>query len=277
MDSAPTSAGRTFVMMVIRGDSANLISMGAIDFGIIVDASVVMVENIHRHLCEPNPFRDDIRRTTIRAAQEVSKPIFFSSAIIVAAFLPLFTMTGVEGKVFGPMALTYGFALTGALLLALTFSPVMASLVLKPQADDHETFVVRGIRGVYSRLLRGAIGRPVMTVSLAALALAGTLSTLPFIGGEFMPKLEEGNLWVRSMMPNTVSFSYASQLADQMRLVFKKNPEVTHLLSQLGRPDDGTDPRSYFNSEFFVNLNPREDWPPGGTKPGFVKKMKENW
>jgi len=272
--SIPLSLLFTFIVMVLRGDSANLISMGAIDFGIIVDASVVMVENIHRHLCEPNPFRDDIRRTTVRAAQEVSKPIFFSSAIIVAAFLPLFTMTGVEGKVFGPMALTYGFALTGALLLALTFSPVMASLVLKPQADDHETFVVRGIRRVYSRLLRGAIGRPVMTVSLAALALAGTLSTLPFIGGEFMPKLEEGNLWVRSMMPNTVSFSYASQLADQMRLVFKKYPEVTDVVSQLGRPDDGTDPTSYFNCEFFVNLKPREDWRPGVTKASLVQEIE---
>src|SRR2546426_10585471 len=183
-------------------------------------------------------------------------------------------MTGVEGKVFGPMALTYGFALTGTLLLALTFSPVMASLVLKPQADDHETFVVRGIRRVYSRLLRVALARPLTTVLLAVFALAGTLSTLPFIGGEFMPKLEEGNLWVRSMMPNTVSFSYASQLADQMRLVFKKYPEVTDVVSQLGRPDDGTDPTSYFNCEFFVNLKPREDWRPGVTKASLVQEIE---
>src|SRR5206468_11471812 len=117
------------------------------------------------------------------AAQEVTKPIFFSSAIIVAAFLPLFTMTGVEGKVFGPMALTYGFALTGALLLALTFSPVMASIVLKPQSEEHETFVVRGIRRVYSRFLAGALSRPWTTVMIAVIALTITLSTLPFIGG----------------------------------------------------------------------------------------------
>src|SRR5262249_28431926 len=148
-----------------------------IDFGIIVDASVVMVENIYRHLTEPNPYRESINRTTVIAAQEVSKPIFFSSAIIVAAFIPLFTMTGVEGKVFGPMALTYGFALTGALLLALTFSPVMAALVLKPDSKEHETFVVRGIRFVYSRLLQGALARPVMTVALAVTALAATLVT----------------------------------------------------------------------------------------------------
>ena len=272
--SIPLSLLFTFIVMVIRGDSANLISMGAIDFGIIVDASVVMVENIYRHLSEPNPYRHNIRRTTVLAAQEVSKPIFFSSAIIVAAFIPLFTMTGVEGKVFGPMALTYGFALTGALLLALTFSPVMASLVLKPQTEEHETFVIRVIRRVYSQLLRGAVTRPVMTVLLALVALGATLSTLPFVGGEFMPKLEEGNLWVRAMMPNTVSFSYASQLADQMRLIFKKHSEVLDVVSQLGRPDDGTDPTSYFNCEFFVNLKPQEQWRPGLTKPDLIREIE---
>ena len=272
--SIPLSLLFTFVMMVIRGESANLISMGAIDFGIIVDASVVMVENIYRHLSEPNPYRHNVRRTTVLAAQEVTKPIFFSSAIIVAAFLPLFTMTGVEGKVFGPMALTYGFALTGALLLALTFSPVMASIVLKPQSEEHETFVVRGIRRVYSRFLAGALSRPWTTVMIAVIALTITLSTLPFIGGEFMPKLEEGNLWVRAMMPNTVSFSYARQLADQMRLTFKKYPEVTDVVSQLGRPEDGTDPTSYFNCEFFVNLKPREYWRAGVDKPELVRQIE---
>src|SRR5881396_2414294 len=272
--SIPLSLLFTFIMMVLRGDSANLISMGAIDFGIIVDASVVMVENIYRHLCEPGPYRHNVRRTTVLAAQEVSKPIFFSSAIIVAAFIPLFTMTGIEGKVFGPMALTYGFALTGALLLALTFSPVMASLVLKPDSQEHETFVVRGIRRVYSKLLRGAMAKPTRTVMLAVVALAITLFTSPYIGGEFMPKLEEGNLWVRAMMPNTVSFSYARQLADQMRLTFKKYPEVTDVVSQLGRPEDGTDPTSYFNCEFFVNLKPREYWRAGVDKPELVRQIE---
>src|SRR6266568_3241709 len=157
--SIPLSLLFTFIVMVLRGESANLISMGAIDFGIIVDASVIMVENICRHVAELGASRQQpqrVRTLAVKlAAQEVSRPIFFSSAIIVAAFLPLFTMTGVEGKVFGPMALTYGYALTGALLLALTFSPVMASIVLKPQSEEHETFVVRGIRRVYSRFLAG--------------------------------------------------------------------------------------------------------------------------
>src|SRR2546426_404257 len=276
--SIPLSLLFTFIVLVLRGDSANLISMGAIDFGIIVDASVVMVENIYRHLAELGPSRQHAGQLKILAvqlaAQEVSKPIFFSSAIIVAASLPLFTMTGVEGKVFGPMALTYGFALTGALLLALTFSPVMASIVLKPQSEEHETFVVRGIRRVYSRFLAGALSRPWTTVMIAVIALTITLSTLPFIGGEFMPKLEEGNLWVRAMMPNTVSFSYARQLADQMRLTFKKYPEVTDVVSQLGRPEDGTDPTSYFNCEFFVNLKPREYWRAGVDKPELVRQIE---
>ncbi len=272
--SIPLSLLFTFILMVIRGDSANLISMGAIDFGIIVDSSVVMVENIYRHLSEPSPYRYNVRRTTVLAAQEVGAPIFFSSAIIVAAFLPLFTMKGVEGKVFGPMALTYGLALTGALVLALTFSPVMASLVLKPQEGEHETLVVRGIRRAYSRLLRGSLARPGVTIALAVLVLGAALAALPFVGGEFMPKLEEGNLWVRATMPNTISFSYAGELTDRMRDIFKRYPEVTSVVSQLGRPDDGTDPTSYFNCEFFVNLKPREEWPQGVTKPELVRQME---
>src|SRR5262249_11685684 len=240
--SIPLSLLFTFIMMVIRGDSANLISMGAFDFGIIVDASGVMVENIYRHLSKAGPYRYNLRRTTTLAAQEVGKPIFFSSAIIVAAFLPLFTMKGVEGKVFGPMAVTYGFALTGALLLALTFSPVMSSLLLKPRSGKHETILVRWINRLYGPLLRTALARPILTVALAVIAMAGTLALLPFMGGEFMPKLEEGNLWARASMPNTISFTYANQLADQMRAIMKRYPEVITVVSQLGRPVDGTDP-----------------------------------
>src|SRR5262249_11934851 len=220
-------------------------------------------ENIFRHLCDSSQHRNNIQRTTVDAACEVTTPIFFSTAIIVIAFLPLFTMTGVEGKVFGPMALTYGFALTGALLLSLTFAPVMASLLLKPRTQNHETVLVRGIRRVYSRLLRSVLTHPGWTVGLATLVLAATLASLPFLGGEFMPKLEEGNIWVRASLPNTISFSYASQLADQMRAIIRKSPQVTSVVSQLGRPDDGTETTSFFNCEFLVALKPREEWPRG--------------
>ena len=273
--SIPLSLLFTFVLMVLRGDSANLISMGAIDFGIIVDASVIMVENCFRHISDSGSFLLNRGRTTLQAAKEVGAPIFFSSAIIVAAFLPLFTMKGVEGKVFGPMALTYGFALTGALLLALTFSPVMASLLLKPQAGHGETFLVRWINRAYAPLLRAALGRPIVTVAVAALSLTGMLALLPFLGGEFMPKLEEGNLWVRATMPNTISLDYANQLADRMRAVFRNYPEVTTVVSQLGRPDDGTEATSYFNCEFFINLKPREEWPAGMTKQELVRRLDE--
>ena len=275
----PLSLLFTFILMVLRGESANLISMGAIDFGIIVDASVVMVENICRHFAELGTAHGTIPHRKVlavqMAAQEVSRPIFFSSAIIVAAFLPLFTMTGVEGKVFGPMALTYGFALTGALLLALTLSPVLASLLLKARHDEKDTLLVRLIRWLYSPLLRGALTHPLITVIIALLALAATLTALPFIGGEFMPKLEEGNLWVRATMPNTISYSYATQLINQMRRVFTHYPEVVDVVSQLGRPEDGTEATGYFNGEFFVNLKPHEAWRPGLTKSALVRRIED--
>ncbi|MBO0724632.1 MAG: efflux RND transporter permease subunit [Blastocatellia bacterium] len=273
--SIPLSLLFTFIVMVIRGDSANLISMGAIDFGIIVDASVVMVENIYRHLTERTyPYHDDVLMTTMHAAREVIKPIFFSTAIIVAAFIPLFTMTGVEGKVFGPMAITYGLALTGALLLAITFSPVAASLLLKPENEERETFLVRWTRHGYAPLIRACLSRPALTALLAAGVLIGALAMLPMLGGEFMPKLEEGNLWVRASMPNTISYTEASDLSDKMRHIFKQHPEVITVITQLGRPEDGTDPTGYFNCEFFVPLKPFEEWQKGRTKLDLIGDLE---
>ncbi len=276
--SIPLSLLLTFILMVMRGDSANLISMGAIDFGIIVDASVVMIENIVRHLSEESPSSSNHIRTTSIAAKEVVRPIIFSTAIIIAAFLPLFTMTGVEGKVFGPMAMTYGLALGGALLLALTFSPVMATLVLKPRSSAHgahDTFIVRWIRRAYTFTLRMTLAAPGITLGVAVALLLVVALMLPLLGGEFMPKLEEGNLYVRASMPNTISYSYASQLANQMRAVFKKHPEVTTVISQLGRPEDGTDPTSYFNCEFVVELKPFEEWRSGYRKADLVKECEQ--
>ncbi|MBO0860476.1 MAG: efflux RND transporter permease subunit [Chloracidobacterium sp.] len=273
--SIPLSLMFTFIVMVIRGDSANLISMGAIDFGIIVDASVVMVENIVRHLSLASPFGADVMRIVATAAREVVRPIFFSTAVIVTAFLPLFTMTGVEGKIFGPMAMTYGLALCGALILALTFSPAMASLTLKPRPGERENFLVRWIRAGYNRAFRATLARPAITVGLAIIALVASVVMFSRLGGEFMPKLEEGNLYVRATMPNSISYSYASQLADKMRAIFKKHPEVTTVISQLGRPDDGTDPTSYFNCEFIVQLKPFDEWPKGRVKADLIKDCND--
>lgn len=270
--SIPLSLMFTFIVMVVRGDSANLISMGAIDFGIIVDASVVMVENIVRHLDESAPPVADVRRTVVVAAREVVKPIIFSTAVIITAFLPLFTMTGVEGKIFGPMATTYGLALCGALILALTFSPAASSLALKPRPGEPETFLVRWIRAGYLKALRAALASPAITLGLAVIALVAGGVMFSRLGGEFMPKLEEGNMYVRATMPNSISYSYASELANQMRAIFKKHPEVITVVSQLGRPDDGTDPTSYFNCEFIIPLKPRDEWPKGRTKADLIKE-----
>src|SRR5262249_17748738 len=156
----------------------------------------------------------------------------------------------------------------------LTFSPVMASLVLSVPKAERDTRIVRGIKRVYAPLLHGVLAHPVLTVVVAGLALGATLATVPFIGGEFMPKLEEGNLWVRATMPNTIAYSYASELADQMRAIFHTYPEVTTVVSQLGRPEDGTDPTSYFNCEFFVNLKPRSAWRKGLTKLELVRRLE---
>jgi len=272
--SIPLSLLLTFIVMVLRGDSANLISMGAIDFGILVDASVIMIENIHRRLSPKDPSHmPDPQQNIVYAAKEVAAPILFSITVIIVAFLPLFTMRGVEGRIFSPLAVTYGLALSAALFLALTYAPASSSYFLKPSASHHETFLVRWSRAVYLPVLRACLARPGVTVSVGALALIGGFAAAPFIGGEFMPKLEEGNLWVRAAMPNDISFEYASRLTDQIRARLASYPEVTTVVSQLGRPDDGTDAVGWFNTDLFVNLKPREQWPKGLTKADLIRRM----
>src|SRR5439155_607017 len=185
----------TSIVMALRGDSANLISMGAIDFGIIVDASVIMVENIYRRLGQSDMI--NARSNIIEAGKEVAAPIFFSTAVIIAAFLPLFTMRGVEGRIFTPMAITYGLALGAALALALTYAPALSSLFLKRKSEHHTTFLVRWLNHAYYPVLRRCLARPAWTVAAGALAFLATLAAVPFLGAEFMPTLEEGSLWVR--------------------------------------------------------------------------------
>jgi cobalt-zinc-cadmium resistance protein CzcA len=272
--SIPLALLLTFVVMVARGYSANLISMGALDFGIIIDASVIMVENIHRRLSQADP-RGGARvsLSVVEAAKDVAAPIFFSMAVIIAAFIPLFTMQGVEGRIFGPLAVTYGIALSAALFLSMTYAPALSSWLLKRGSGHSDTVLVRWLSRVYSPVLRGCLSRPFRTVAVAALAMALGFAAVPFLGGEFMPKLEEGNLWVRAALPNDISLEYASQITDQIRARIKTYPEVTTVVSQLGRPDDGTDAVSWFNTEMFVNLQPREKWRKGITKQELVRQM----
>src|SRR5437016_3477361 len=213
--------------------------------------------------------------TIVRAARHVGRPIFFSTLIILVAFVPLFTMTGVPGKIFAPMSVTYGFALFGALLIAMTISPVLCALLLKPPLREGDTRFIAWLKRLYLSALRWALANRRLTVAVAAALVLVALAALPFMGGEFMPALEEGNLWVRATMPVDISFDEAARISSEVRSVFRAHPAVKSVASQLGRPDDGTDPTSFFNAEFFVNLKPREEWPSGLDKPGIVRQIED--
>jgi cobalt-zinc-cadmium resistance protein CzcA len=250
----------TFCLLVMLGDSANLISLGAIDFGIIVDSTLIMVESIFSHLAHKRSHGLTVPMHILRAAREVGRPIFFATTIIIVAFVPLFTMTGVPGKIFAPMSLTYGLALTGALLMAFTLAPALCSFLLTGPIEERDTKIVEVIKRRYLAVLEWALDRPVLVIGLAIAVLVLTLSLVPLIGGEFMPALEEGNIWMRTTMPVDISFEEASRLVTQIRTIFKRVPEVVSVASQLGRPDDGTDPTSFFNAEFLVNLKKKAEW-----------------
>ncbi|MCX5720693.1 MAG: CusA/CzcA family heavy metal efflux RND transporter [Nitrospirae bacterium] len=258
--TVPIALFFTFCILVARGDSANLISLGAIDFGIIVDSTLIMVESIFFHLAHKRSPNLTVPMHIVRAAREVGRPIFFATTIIIVAFVPLFTMTGVPGKIFAPMSLTYGLALTGALLMAFTLAPALCSFLLTGPIQERDTKIVEVIKRRYLAVLGWALDRPRAVIGLAIAVLVCSLSLVPFIGGEFMPALEEGNIWVRTTMPVDISFEEASRLVTEVRAIFKQFPEVVSVASQLGRPDDGTDPTSFFNAEFLVNLKPKAEW-----------------
>lgn len=265
----------TFSMMVMMGQSANLISLGAIDFGIIVDATLIMVESVFFHLAHFHHPGLTVPHHVVRAAKQVGRPIFYSTAIIVVAFIPLFTMRGVPGKIFAPMSITYGFALLGALLMAFTLAPVLCSLLLSSAVKEEDTALVRGVRRLYARVLDWALTHEFVVIAGVGGLMLVSLVALQFLGGEFMPALEEGNLWVRATMPVDISFEQAARISGDIRRVFRESPEVTTVVSQLGRPDDGTDPTSFFNSEFLANLRPQKEWRPNLTKEGLIAEIEE--
>ncbi|TMJ25376.1 MAG: efflux RND transporter permease subunit, partial [Alphaproteobacteria bacterium] len=241
------------VILVLSGESANLLSMGAIDFGIIVDATVIMVENIFRHLSHRDA-RSDKVQTIYRASTEVTKAIFFSATIIIAGFLPLFTLSGVEGHIFGPMARTYAYALSGGLLATFTVSPALAALLLPERVAHGETRIVQALSAFYARVRGFVLARRAAT-ALAGLAMAlAAVGAGSSIGLEFLPKLEEGNMWIRAVMPASISLEAGNDYANRMRKLIKGFPEAETVISQHGRPDDGTDSTGFFNAEFFVPL-----------------------
>jgi cobalt-zinc-cadmium resistance protein CzcA len=290
------------VILVVRNEDANLLSVGAVDFGIIVDGAVILVENIYRNfqmrpeervsLIEQlaqgrwgeDPTRGpvgsaqsvwtDRLRLILISALQIDKAVFFSTAIIVAAFIPLFTMQGVEGQIFGPMARTYGYALIGALIATFTVTPCLASLLLPEHVSEVETVIVRALRSVYTPVLRWSLSwRKLMVVlGMLFLAFGGFLASR--LGGEFLPTLEEGNLWIRANMPPTISLEAGMPFVKKIREILGRYPEVITVVSQHGRPDNGSDAAGFFNAEFFVPLKPFDQWPSGLTKAKLIDDLQ---
>ncbi len=262
-----------FGMMSSAGRSANLISIGAIDFGIIVDSAIVVLENIYRRMHEATS--EEHRLDLIaEATAEAAKPVLFATLIILVAFIPLFTMQGVPGRIFAPMSVTYGFALTGALIFSLVFAPVLASY-RRAVRGGHvaDTRLVRWLKHRYERALIRVMWNRRLVLALASVLLVVSLGLFLAIGGEFMPKLEEGNLWIRASLPEDISFDYSARLADEMRGILGAFPEVKQVVSQMGRPDDGTDTTTFNNIEFQVDLKPQSAWGSARTKDELVEVM----
>jgi len=248
-------------LLYFRGRSANLLSLGAVDFGIIVDSSVIMIENIYRHLSSGEYSELPLTERIIKFTREIDRALFFSTAIMVCAFIPLFTMSGPEGQLFGPMAETYAFALGGALLLAMTLTPVMCLLFFRKFKPVAENFLVRFLKSRYIWQLKICLKYRWVTIGVMLLLIASAACLIPFIGGEFMPQLEEGNLWITAMFPLNVSIDRVAEVMDGARAVMASYPEVEVLVPAIGRPDDGTDPTGYYRVEIFAPLRPMKEWP----------------
>jgi len=249
----------SFIFLHARGVAANLLSIGAIDFGIIIDGTLVMVENIYRELGLREGQKYDLHEVILTAARDVDRPIFYSAAIIIAGYIPIYALSGPSGKLFHPMADTMSIALVGALILTLTFVPVMCSYWFKKGIREPRNKPFEWIKQEYGSELKWCLERPWLTMLVATLIFGVSLFLVPFIGGEFMPHLDEGALWVRATMPYTISYEEAAQVAPQIRTILAKYPMVTDVGSELGRPDDGTDPTGFFNCEFYVGLKTYDD------------------
>src|SRR6266851_1975564 len=245
-----------------------------------------MVENIFRHLGEASSGHRQIAvnsprgmtgkiGTIYQASGEVTKAIFFAATIIIAGFVPLFTLTGVEGRIFGPMAKTYTYALSGGLLATFTVSPALAALLLPERVSEVETIVVRLLRRAYQRIYVVVLARRGVTLAAGAglAVLAGLAAST--VGLEFLPKLEEGNIWMRATMPPSVSLEEGNAYVNRMRALVKGFPEVETVVSQHGRPDDGTDPDGFSNGEFFVPLKPFDRWRKGLDKEALIAQMND--
>ncbi|MGA9392898.1 MAG: CusA/CzcA family heavy metal efflux RND transporter [Candidatus Sulfotelmatobacter sp.] len=291
------------ILLVIMGESANLLSVGAVDFGIIVDSAVILVENVFKNFqrtpeerqgllqrltdgfwgpdptktpdpTAPSNWTDRLRMILISAVQ-VDKAVLFSALITVAGFVPLFTMQGVEGQIFGPMARTYGYALAGALIATFTITPVIASFLLPEHVKETETLVVRALHRAYNPALRFALTHRALVVGIELAISLGTFFLIaPRLGSEFLPHLEEGNFWIRASMPTTLSLEDGEAASRKMREILLRHPEVITVVSQHGRPDDGSDASPFSNVELFAPLKPFDKWPRGLTKEKLTNQIQ---
>jgi cobalt-zinc-cadmium resistance protein CzcA len=288
----------SIIILVMQGQDANLLSIGAVDFGIIIDSAVILVENIFRNLQSlPNlqaqmveslhegaygsdPTLQSGPSWTVRmrlifvSALQVDRAILFSTAITIAAFGPLFTMQGVEGQIFGPMARTYGYALVGALIATFTVTPVLSSILLPERVKEVETFLVRGLHALYKPVLAFALNRRILVVGIGVGFLALTGILIPFLGSEFLPALEEGNYWIRAAMPQTMSLDAGTEATRKMREILLGHPEIITVVSQHGRPDNGSDASPFSNVELFAPLKPYDEWPAGMTKDKLTAQLQ---
>ncbi|HTR41900.1 MAG TPA: CusA/CzcA family heavy metal efflux RND transporter [Pseudomonadales bacterium] len=289
------------IIIVMRGESANLLSVGAVDLGIIVDSAVILVENIFRNFQRPveertnllqrladgfygpDPTRSpsdgwtDRLRLILISSIQVDKAVFFSALITVAAFVPLFTMQGVEGQIFGPMARTYAYALAGALLATFTITPVLATFLVPEHVKETETIAVRFLHHLYDPALKFALKFRKTTIGIGIVFLAVAVFFGSRLGSEFLPALEEGNFWIRASMPITLSLQDGKAATRKMRLILLRHPEIITVISQHGRPDDGSDAAPFSNVELFVPLKPYDQWPKGMTKEKLTRQLQDEF
>ncbi len=256
----PLSLLFAFICLDLRHIPANLLSIGAIDFGILVDAAVVMVENIHRQLALRNGTSFSVRDVVASAAAEVDRPIVYAVAVIVTGFLPIYVLAGPSGRLFKPMADTTIYALLGGLLITLTLIPLLCAIVLRRGVRERRNPAFDWLRVHYERALLWCLNRPWLTVGTSVAILLLTVPLWIRLGAEFMPKLDEGAIWVRATMPYTISFDESARIVPQVRTILHSFPEVTIVADEHGRPDDGTDPTGFFNAEFYVGLTPYREW-----------------
>jgi heavy metal efflux system protein len=299
----PFALALAVIILVARGESANLLSLGAVDFGIIVDSAVIVMENIFRNFQRPHEARQslldrlaagawgtdptraadhatpvrgwtDRLRLILISVMQVDRAVLFSVLIIVAAFVPLFTMQGVEGAIFGPMARTYAYALAGALIATFTVTPVLASIFLPERIEESETLIVRGLHRAYDAALRFALSHRAVVIGTGLVFLAVAAFCWTRLGSEFLPHLDEGNLWIRAELPMTMSLEDGTAATRTMRLILLEFPEVVTVVSQHGRPDDGSDASPFSNVELDVPLKPPSEWPRGVTKDALIDQIQ---